>query len=223
MEIVEYPDSDLMMIHLAELLAEELSSRVSQHGAASFAVPGGSTPGPLFDALSAMDLPWDKIHVVLTDERWVPEDHPRSNTALLRERLLTGAAAKARLLPLYKAGKSAQDAIPALSETLAPHLPLSVCLLGMGEDMHTASLFPKGSSLDEALTTQVPLSAMQAPGAPEPRITLTAHALNTAWHRHVLIIGPKKREALEAAQTLSPTQAPVAAILPGSKIHWAPA
>lgn len=222
MEIVEYPDSDLMMIHLAEHLADELSDFTTRHGAASFAVPGGSTPGPLFDALSAMDLAWENIHVMLTDERWVPEDHPRSNTALLRQRLLVNRAAPATLVPLFRDGQSAEDAIPTLSAALTPHLPLSVCLLGMGTDMHTASLFPGGAELNDALHTHAPLSTMTAPGAPEPRITLTAATLNAAWRRHIVIIGAQKREALERARHLPPHEAPVAAILPGSTVHWAP-
>lgn len=222
MKLIEYPDAELMMLHLAETLASELSDFLTKDGKATLAVPGGTTPGPIFDALCVADLDWDRVTITLTDERWVPETHDRSNTALLRKRLLTGRAAAATLLPLYADGQTADAALPDLIQTLDPHLPLSVCLLGMGADMHTASLFPGADNLTKALTTRAPLVPITAPGAPEPRLTLTAHALNQAYNRHIVITGAEKREALEQAQSLPPEQAPVAAILAGTTVHWAP-
>jgi 6-phosphogluconolactonase len=94
-------------------------------------------------------------------------------------------------------------------------------LLGMGADMHTASIFPGADKLHEALHGDANLVPMRAPGAPEPRVTLSAKVLRAAIQRHVVIIGPEKRAALERAQTLSPDEAPIAAILPGTTVHWA--
>ena len=87
MKIVEYPDSEMMMIDLADTLASELKNALLVNDFASFAVPGGTTPGPIFDSLCAVDLDWARVHVMLTDERWVPETSDRSNTKLLRQRL----------------------------------------------------------------------------------------------------------------------------------------
>ena len=221
MDLIEYPDAEMMMMDIADTLASELRTCLAQHDHASFAVPGGTTPGPIFDSLCATHLDWSRIHVMLTDERWVPEDHERSNTRLLRQRLLTDQAAAAVYVPLYADAPTPEDALPELAAGLGPELPISVLLLGMGADMHTASIFPGADRLEEALTTDAPLVPMRAPGAPEPRVTLSASVLKGAMSRHIVITGTKKREALERAQTLPPTEAPVAAVLRGATVHWA--
>ncbi len=221
MELIEYPDAEMMMMDLADRLASELRTSLSQNPFASLAVPGGTTPGPIFDSLCDTHLDWSRVRVMLTDERWVPEDHPRSNTRLLRQRLLTGRAADAVYVPLYADAPEPEAALDRLGATVTENLPLSVLLLGMGADMHTASIFPGADRLDEALTTEAPLVAMRAPGAPEPRITLSAAVLNGAMSRHLVITGSEKREALERARSLPPHEAPVAAILRGTTVHWA--
>ena len=221
MELIEYPDSDMMMMDLANRLAGELESCLLQHEWASFAVPGGTTPGPIFDSLCAADLDWSRVHVMLTDERWVPETSDRSNTRLLRERLLVERAAAAQYIPLYAEAETPEEKLGELSATLERELPISVMLLGMGADMHTASIFPGADRLTEALTGDDLLVAMRAPGAPEPRITLSAKVLKSAMSRHLVIKGADKREALEKARSLPPEEAPVAAILNGTTVHWA--
>jgi 6-phosphogluconolactonase len=93
----------------------------------------------------------------------------------------------------------------------------------MGLDMHTASLFPGADQLELGLSDHAPtLLAMRAPGAPEPRITLSAKALKSAVSTHVLITGPEKREALEKARKLQAHEAPISAFLRGAQVHWAP-
>ena len=221
MEFIAYPDGEAMMIDLANKLAGELRQCLLTHDHASFAVPGGTTPGPIFDNLCSANLDWSRVHVMLTDERWVPEASERSNTRLLRQRLLTGRAAEAVYVPLYADAPTPEDALDDLQAALTPELPLSLVLLGMGADMHTASIFPGADQLDRALHGDDRLVAMRAPGAPEPRITLSAKVLRAAMSRHIVIVGREKREALERAKDLSPEEAPVAAILPGTIVHWA--
>jgi len=221
MKLVEYPDAEMMMMDLADKLASELKNCLLLHDHASFAVPGGTTPGPIFDSLCAVDLDWTRVHVMLTDERWVPETSERSNTRLLRARLLVNRAAAATYVPLYAEAETPEEKLPELAAALAPELPVSVMLLGMGEDMHTASIFPGADRLDHALHGDDTLVAMRAPGAPEPRITLSAKVLKSAMNRHLVIVGGAKREALEQARHLPPQDAPVAAILSGTTVHWA--
>ena len=222
MEFIEYPDREMMMIDLANRIAGELNTCLLQHDWASLAVPGGATPGPIFDDLSSADLDWSRVHVLLTDERWVPEDHERSNTRLLRERLLVDRAAEATYVPLYKPAETPEEVIDELAEAIRPEMPISILLLGMGADMHTASLFPGADRLAEALDRHAPpLMAMRAPGAPEPRITLTAPVLQGAMTTHILITGTEKRAALEAARRKKPIDAPVAAVLGNAIVHWA--
>lgn len=222
MDIKEYPDRELMMLDLADTLTGELAEALRSNERATLCVPGGTTPGPIFDVLAEQSLDWDRVSVVLNDERWVDEDSPRSNTALLRRRLLISKASGATLIPLFKAEQSAEDAMAELSAGLSAHLPISVLLLGMGADMHTASLFPGADNLTAALASDAPaLMPMRADGAGEPRITLTAPVLNGAIKKHVVITGAEKRDALERARHLPPEQAPIRAVLSGATIHWA--
>lgn len=219
----EYPDLEMLHLNLANRIAGQLGDYLRRDGRATLSVPGGGTPGPVFDILSGVDLDWANVAVVLNDERWVPEDSPRSNTRLLRQRLLRGKAAAAQLVPLYQPGAAQpEDALEALSEGLAAHLPISVLLLGMGSDMHTASLFPGADRLAEALSAQAPpLLPMRAEAAGEARVTLTAPVLRGAINIHVLITGAEKRAAIERAATLPPEQAPIRVVLDQADVHWA--
>ena len=218
----EYPDRDLMMLAVAKALGSELAGFLRRQDRVTLSVPGGSTPGPVFDVLSELELDWSRVAIVLNDERWVDEASARSNTRLLREHLLRGQAAAARLVPMVNDAPTPEAGLEALSEGLAPHLPLSLVLLGMGEDMHTASLLPGGDRLAEALADDAPaLMAMRAPGVPEPRVTLTAPVLRAAMSVHVLITGAEKRAALEAAAGRPALEAPINAVLDDATVHWA--
>jgi 6-phosphogluconolactonase len=222
MKFIEYPDRELMMLSLADRIAGELGGFLRREGRASLCVPGGSTPGPIFDTLSGVDLDWANVAVFLNDERWVGEDSSRSNTRLLRERLLVGRAAAAQLVPLYAIAPRPEDALDLLVRGIAPHLPISVLVLGMGADMHTASLFPGADRLAEGLSDHAPiLLPMRADAAGEPRVTLTAPVLKGAMSIHLLITGTEKRAALERAQGLTPTEAPVKVVLANATVHWA--
>ncbi len=237
MRLIAYPDSELMMMDLADTIAGELSACLLTHDHASLAVPGGTTPGPIFDSLSAADLDWERVHVMLTDERWVPDAHPRSNTRLLRERLLTGRAARARHVPLWLPADRPDDVMDDLIAGVRPELPLSILLLGMGADMHTASLFPGADGLAAALADDAaPVMALRGPepggtGRPagaadgdsgEWRVTLTGPVLRGAMATHVVITGDDKRTALDRAARLKPLEAPIATVLRDATVHWAP-
>ena len=216
-----YPDRAALMAGLASVMVKELASAL-RNGPATLSVPGGTTPGPVFDALSVADLDWARVFVLLNDERWVGEDSPRSNTRLLRERLLQRKAAAATLLPLYAPAPQPEDKLDELAQGIAPHLPVTVLLLGMGNDMHTASLFPGADHLLQALSPDAPvLMALRADAAGEPRITLSARVLQAAHHIHILITGPEKRQALDRAQTLPPELAPIRTVLDQATVHWA--
>ena len=98
MKLETYPDREFLMLGLANVIAGQLADFLRREGKATLSVPGGTTPGPIFDTLSGVDLDWANVAVVLNDERWVPESSERSNTRLVRERLLRGRAAQARLV-----------------------------------------------------------------------------------------------------------------------------
>ena len=220
MKFVEHSDRDAMMADVADRLVRDLADALSGGRRATLAVPGGTTPGPIFDALSVADLRWDRVGVMLTDERCVPPDHPRSNERLLRERLLVGRAAVAGYVLIAAAGGAGGAECARLPDDA---LPVSVLLLGLGADMHTASLFPGSPQLADALDERAPaLMAVDAPGQPERRITLTAPALKGAASIHVAISGVEKREALERARASNdPMSAPISTVLPKATVHWA--
>ena len=222
MNITEYADQELLAMSVANLLAIELKMALSVQEFVSFAVPGGTTPGPIFDLLGATDLDWDRVHVMLTDERWVDEDHPQSNTRLVKDRLLTGKAAAAKFVPFYRAGMSAAHGCAEVSATLAAKMPVSVMMLGMGADMHTASLFPGADGVAKAFEPDAPLLCpVKIEGQDIERVTLPVHALDGAVAKHLVIFGVDKRAALEQSEGMGKQEAPISAVISGAAIHWA--
>ena len=222
MRLIEYADRDMLAIDLANKLAGELAAALMHEERATLIVPGGSTPGPVFDDLCAADLDWSRVDVILSDERWVPQDDPASNAALVRQRLLVDRAAAAQFIPYFRDGQQPEHALANLSDVLRPRLPAAVALLGMGADMHTASLFPRGDNLRLALDPRAPvLVDIRAPDLEHRRVTLSARVLAASLSLHVVITGADKRAALERARHMTAEEAPVVAVLEDALVHWA--
>ncbi len=222
MDFKEYPDREMLALSVADRIASQLAQHLRGNDRATLCVPGGTSPAPVFETLSGTDLDWSRVTVVLGDERWVDGDHKRSNSRLLRRHLLKDKAAAADYIDLYAGDASPDLATEGLAARLAPQLPLTVVLLGMGNDMHTASLFPGADHLEAAMAPDAaPVMAIRAEGAEEPRITLTRPVLADALNIHVLIMGPEKREALDRAQKSDPMDAPIRAFLDQATVHWA--
>jgi len=225
-EFITYNSRAKLFRGLARRVAEQLVETLEQKGHAVLAVPGGTTPAPFFEILRKKQMDWASVVVLLTDERFLPETSERSNTRLLREHLLQDNAKAARLVPLYKPADAPEAVLDALRQGIAAVLPLDVCVLGMGTDMHTASLFPGADQLRAALAEDAPvLLPMRAKGAPEPRLTLTAPVLRGAEHLHILIAGKEKQTALANALHEGPVEdAPVRVVLNRPKgviVHYA--
>ncbi|MEL7537073.1 MAG: 6-phosphogluconolactonase [Pseudomonadota bacterium] len=213
----------------ADLLADALRRAVADDNVASLVASGGSTPLGCFHELAAMALPWRRITATLSDERWVGADDPMSNEAMLRRELLTGAAAAARFVPLYRDGLTAADACEPVAADIRARmaLPFSATLLGMGSDGHFASLFPDSPTLADGLdlTTDALCCAAQTAASPVPRLSLTLAALMNSRLLLLLVFGDDKRRVLEraaggeaalpVAHLLRQTQTPV-------HILWAP-
>lgn len=215
---------------LAKAVASALTAGIATRGRASIAVSGGSTPKAFFKALSAEALDWSKVTVTLVDERFVPPDSDRSNEKLVRDNLLVGAAAAADFQPLYYPSPSAEEsAATATKKTAGIGNPFDVAILGMGGDGHTASFFPGGSRLAEALASDTPrgVMTMQADGAGEPRLTYTFTSLADARLLVLHIEGAAKKTVLETAEGDGPEEdMPIRAILRRASsplaIYWAP-
>ena len=214
-QMIEYTDRETQAAELARMVAGDLDAALKAKGKATLAVPGGTTPGPFLTALSNADIDWANVTVMLTDERFVPETSDRSNTRLIRETLLQNKASAASFVPFYKEALLPEHVMDQLIGDVERALPLDVCVLGMGEDMHTASLFPGADRLNEALDAAAEaLYPMRAPGAPETRMTLSAPVLRDAPEIHLLINGEGKRVALNRAQQEGYwSDAPVRAVL----------
>lgn len=225
MNIIHYETLEAQTKDLAKMVAQELGDAIKKHRKATLAVPGGTTPGPFLTQLSLEDIDWSRVTVTLTDERWVPATSERSNFALLQDRLGRNKARKAHFFPLYQDAQTPEEVYEEIESALSPYLPIDACVVGMGEDMHTASLFPNSEGLDKALSEDSlrSLAPIRIASSGEMRLTLTAFAFNQARFHHVLIKGENKIKALEQAkQTLSLRDAPIRLIFnqPHATIHY---
>jgi 6-phosphogluconolactonase len=226
----DFRDKQQLAEALAETVAATLKQSVKASGLASLAVSGGSTPTRFFNELSQRgDVPWSDVTLTLVDERWVGEESDRSNARLVRQNLFTGRAALATFVPLYQGGAAPDTAGIARTNSALARVPqpLDIAILGMGNDGHTASFFPGGDTLHQALTADGPSLAINAPGAGEPRVTLTLKRLLAAHQLILHIEGREKAETLDKAMAEGPVEdMPIRAILRQSltplTIYWCP-
>lgn len=222
MKLIEYPDREALVLQLAQDIAGRLRQALRSDGRATLCLPGGSTPAPLFSQLSELQLEWDRVIVFPGDERCVPPADARSNARLVRHQLMQGPAAAAQFIDLFTGTGTPEEEAAAATERLAPALPITVLLLGMGEDMHIASLFPDNDGTAAALDAGAPsVVAIRSEALAEARLTLSGSALKTAMDPHLMIFGAAKRAALERAAKLPPAQAPVRALWGDLNVHWA--
>jgi len=209
-------------------IAKRLTARLNAAGEASLVVSGGSTPGRCFAELSEVALDWKHVHVVLSDERWVPADHDDSNEKLVRESLLVNFARPAQLVSVFDAQADIAERCDALGrEIRALPFPFACALLGMGEDGHFASLFPDAANLQQGLETDSPLLCMPVTTAASehPRVSLTLAALSRSDEVVLLIFGDAKRKVYEKARQRD-SELPVARLLRQKRtpvnVYWAP-
>ncbi len=216
----DFADDEDLAPAFAEWTADKLRAAIAERGAATLVVSGGKTPARYFEALSGMQLDWTRVAITLADERRVANDSPRSNARLVREALLRNHAVVASFTPLADARLSESQELVAASARVANlPLPADLVVLGMGDNGHTASWFPGAPGLAEAMDPGARLLVVpvEAPDAPEPRLTLTGRVILRARAIALLIEGQDKLNALAEAFEDGPAEAmPIRAVLRGA-------
>ncbi|MCP2225205.1 MULTISPECIES: 6-phosphogluconolactonase [Pseudomonas] len=222
----EFKSPVLLADGLALNVAKQLSDAIDARGSATLVVSGGRSPVAFFQNLAKQKLDWSKVVVTLADERWVPVEHADSNAGLLKRYLLQGPAAKAQFLSLYSATANLELAAEQADRLLAELPPIDVLILGMGDDGHTASLFPNSPNLIDALKVDGTRRCypMLAPTVPHQRLTMSRALLASAKTTVLSISGQSKLTTLSAALAGDDVAAmPIRAFLqPTLEIYWCP-
>ena len=205
---------------LADTIAQRLQLAIDLRGHAVLAVSGGKSPIALFEALRVLPLEWQRVTVLLVDERCVPHDHADSNTALVRQHLLKDQAAAATFVPFFDTLPDTLDEptlirlVDAASRRLATQpWPMDMAVLGMGDDGHTASLFPGAPGLNQALYSSGPVAWVRPATAPHARLTLTLPALLATREIALSISGASKLAVFQQARLGADEALPVSLIL----------
>lgn len=214
---------------LADNISQILQSAIKLTGKASIAVSGGSTPKGFFEALSNKSIDWDKVTITLADERWVDLNSDASNTRLVHENLLVNKATAAKFFHLKQPGEITKETLSSLNKTANLELlPLDVVILGMGEDGHTASLFPCSDQIEEGmdLNNEFSLMRVEPKTAPHQRITFSFAALKQSKNVFLHVCGDNKKQVLEKAlSTNNIMEMPIRAFLNAdvinTQIYWA--
>lgn len=225
-----FPDSLALAHALSGEIKVDLEEAIAVRGTASLVVSGGRTPAKLFEQLRSEKLDWSKVRVTLADERWVDTGTEASNERFVREKLLTGPAAAAHFVGLKNPAPTPEAGADWATRALTrvPH-PFDVVLLGMGEDGHTASLFPGSLALARALdpTAAAACVAVNALTPPHARVSLNLTALLDARRIVLHFEGePKWQVYLRARTPGAAAELPIRSILHQKDVpvdvYWAP-
>lgn len=226
-----FDDRDALATALADDVAACLEAAVAGGRPASLAVAGGTTPGRFLTALGQRSIPWSRVRVTVTDERWVPPDHPDSNEGMVRRALLTNGAADAAWIGLWNPAPTPEVGRERAAAAVILLRPFDVVVLGMGTDGHVASLFPDTWRPAPSAAREPTCIAVPAAGARAPRLSLSLAALLDSKRLVLLVSGDDKLRVLEQAsrddtETSGAPPLPVTAVLrsrhPNLDVYWAP-
>ena len=207
--MIEFESKAALEQALAQAIAAALKEAIAAKGEATLLLSGGSTPSGVYALLSQMELPWQQVTVGLVDERFVGPTSPYSNFKLIGETLLQNKAKAATLVPMVSDESDYEENLRQIEDTYRIFTDTDVCLLGMGPDGHTASIFPNDpASFAANLESACLLSNTNAPATPTQRITCNGPLLRRSKHLFLMITGTQKNEILEQSEQL---QLPIAA------------
>lgn len=228
--VTKFTDLDALSLELAEQISAALSAGIAARGNASLVVSGGKSPTKMFELLRKQALDWSRVSVALADERWVDPSDPSSNEKLVRDVLLKDKAAAAKFIGLKNAASTPDSGAVAAWETFArvPR-PFDLVILGMGDDGHTASLFPGSPNLTNALNPDAVdgCVGMWSPVAPQARLSLNLSALLDSRRIVLLLNGAQKWSTFTKASESGPiADMPIRAVLRQTRtpvdIMWSP-
>ncbi len=193
-----YPDVNMLAAGFATYAADVLSAALTRQETASLVVPGGSTPRIYLPALATKALPWQRIAITLSDERWVDLGSEDSNECLIRTCLLSHLKVQPRFIGLKTQHDTPETAIPEIRQRLSTlPQPFTLTVLGLGEDGHIASLFP-GLKLHEAQQKVIGQCTVVAPPvAPSLRVSLSLEMLAESEQIVLVVTGKNKRQLLD--------------------------
>lgn len=228
-----FADAEALLRAVAQNLVGRINTTVSTDALFYLALAGGNTPRGLYRLLAAEyreKIAWPRVHIFWGDERYVPQDDPRSNYRMVRETLLDYIPMpRTNVHPMPTDFAEPEDAAKAYERILAnyfspPWPAFHVVLLGLGADGHTASLFPGSPALEEKSRWVV---AATGPAEPRRRLTLTLPVLAHSAQIYFLVAGADKAEALRRAlaRETDPRSCPAASVHSGhpSVVWWADA
>jgi len=224
----EFKTRDDAAATLARRIGERLRMAVYRRAVASMILCGGTSPLGLFHTLRLLPLPWCLVTIVPSDERWVPVDDEESNEGMMRRELLSGEPGFAQFVSLYRHGRSPAESLPTLRASLADvPRPFDSVVVGMGDDGHTASLFPDSPDIGNALHSDAECIVQQVPSACHPRVSLTVRSLLDAREVNLLFFGARKRAVYEASLRPGPAEEyPIRALVHQPQVpvnvYWAP-
>lgn len=215
MQLHQFADTTALNTAFANKLVAILGEAIKLRGAAYLVVSGGKTPQALFQALSVADLSWENVTVLLADDRWLAPTEADSNERLVKATLLQNNAASARFISLYAEDSSAFAAVEHILPRVAGLPTFDAVILGMGEDGHTASLFPCSAQISAGLADGAPaVLAAEPASAPYQRISLSKQRLLDSRHIFLHLVGRNKLDVLNQAIAGDDTlQMPIRAFL----------
>lgn len=216
MTITNFENAQAITEFLTLDITKKLTQAIAEKGQASFVVSGGRSPIALFNALSHADLDWSKVIVSLVDDRWVNSEHENSNELLVNTHLLINKASTATFIGLVGAQESAFDGVDDAVAKFSSVTEIDIMILGMGEDGHTASIFPCCEQLDDAMNVDNNnrLIATKPTTAPFERISLTLNEILAAKQVYLPLSGEGKVSVFETAKQLTDyKKMPIAAVI----------
>jgi len=216
MNITKFKNTQAMTSYLASDIVSKLKNAIATKGQAVLLVSGGRSPIALFEQLNQTDIAWDKVIISLVDDRWVGPTHESSNENLVNQHLLINKAAKARFIGLVAQGDSAFDGIEQSIELIKDIKEIDVMILGMGEDGHTASIFPCCAQVEAAMSVDnhQRLIATQPTTAAFERVSFTLNEILAAKQVYLPLNGDNKVRVFEQAQQLEDlAKMPISAVI----------